>query len=137
MAQEKSLKMEQKLYDSVKKDVHQDKGMSFLEIQFLKDAVDILCQCRQTLMYTYVFAYYVEPCNQVEIFVNNQNDLQSAVEKLSGVIERITDWDKLLGLKMDVKNQSVYCQGRRQVLVDHVDEGYCEGGDGGWRFNED
>lgn len=38
------------------------------QVQFLKKAVDILCQCRQTLMYTYVFAYYLRKNNQSVIF---------------------------------------------------------------------
>ena len=38
------------------------------QVQFLKKAVDILCQCRQTLMYTYVFAYYLKKNNQSVIF---------------------------------------------------------------------
>lgn len=40
----------------------------FFQVQFLKKAVDILCQCRQTLMYTYVFAYYLKKNNQSVIF---------------------------------------------------------------------
>ena len=42
--------------------------MSWIEVQFLKKAVDILCECRRTLMYTYVFAYYLRKNNQSEIF---------------------------------------------------------------------
>ena len=43
-------------------------NMSWIEVQFLKKAVDILCQCRQTLMYTYVFAFYLRKNNQSIIF---------------------------------------------------------------------
>lgn len=42
--------------------------MSWIEVQFLKKAVDVLCQCRQTLMYTYVFAFYLKKNNQSIIF---------------------------------------------------------------------
>jgi len=42
--------------------------LSFIQVQFLKKAVDILCQCRQTLMYTYVFAFYLKKNNQSTIF---------------------------------------------------------------------
>jgi len=42
--------------------------MSWIEVQFLRKAVDVLCQCRQTLMYTYVFAYYLRKNNQSIIF---------------------------------------------------------------------
>ena len=43
-------------------------NMSWIEVQFLKKAVDTLCQCRQTLMYTYVFAFYLKRNNQSIIF---------------------------------------------------------------------
>jgi len=43
-------------------------NMSWIEVQFLKKAVDVLCQCRQTLMYTYVFAFYLRKNNQSIIF---------------------------------------------------------------------
>lgn len=46
----------------------QQHNMSWIEVQFLKKAVDVLCQCRQTLMYTYVFAYYLRKNNQSVIF---------------------------------------------------------------------
>lgn len=46
----------------------QQHNMSWIEVQFLKKAVDVLCQCRQTLMYTYVFAFYLKKNNQSIIF---------------------------------------------------------------------
>ena len=46
----------------------QQHNMSWIEVQFLKKAVDVLCLCRQTLMYTYVFAYYLKKNNQSIIF---------------------------------------------------------------------
>ena len=46
----------------------QQLNLSWIEVQFLKKAVDILCQCRQTLMYTYVFAFYLKKNNQSIIF---------------------------------------------------------------------
>jgi hypothetical protein len=38
------------------------------QVQFLKKSLDILCECRRTLMYTYVFAYYLKKNNQSAIF---------------------------------------------------------------------
>ena len=46
----------------------QQLGMSWVEVQFMKKAVDILCQCRQTLMYTYAFAFYLKKNNQTQLF---------------------------------------------------------------------
>lgn len=58
------------LYEMVrlKMEEMQNLGMSWIEVQFLQRAIDVLCQCRQTLMYTYVFAFYLRKNNQSIIF---------------------------------------------------------------------
>jgi len=58
------------LYAAVKERMEEMQlhNMSWIEVQFLKKAVDVLCQCRQTLMYTYVFAFYLRKNNQSIIF---------------------------------------------------------------------
>ena len=62
------------LYASVrlKMEEMQQHSMSWIEVQFLKMAVDVLCSCRQTLMYTYVFAFYLRKNNQSIIFEVSQ-----------------------------------------------------------------
>lgn len=161
-----SLKFEHKLYSSVKLKMEemQQHNMSWIEVwniskphkiianfsiyspvqvQFLKKAVDILCQCRQTLMCTYVFAYYLKKNNQSMIFEDNQKDLESATEKLSEYLERDITSENLADIKQKVQdkyrcvewvcNQAAvcdnvppfrYCEKRRKVLLDHVHEGY-------------
>lgn len=58
------------LYQAVEERMRemQGHGMSWIEVQFLRNAVDVLCSCRRTLMYTYAFAYYLVKNNQVIIF---------------------------------------------------------------------
>uniref|UniRef100_A0A915ER00 RBR-type E3 ubiquitin transferase n=1 Tax=Ditylenchus dipsaci TaxID=166011 RepID=A0A915ER00_9BILA len=53
-----SLLLETKLYDEVevKMKQMQDFTFSYVETQFLKQAVEVLHECRRTLMYTYAFA---------------------------------------------------------------------------------
>ncbi|KAI9586105.1 E3 ubiquitin-protein ligase ariadne-1-like [Glossina fuscipes] len=121
-----SLKFENKLYASVKHKMEemQQHNMSWIEVQFLKKAVDILCQCRQTLMYTYVFAYYLKKNNQSMIFEDNQKDLESATEKLSEYLERDITSENLADIKQKVQDKYRYCEKRRNVLLDHVHEGY-------------
>ncbi|XP_055676844.1 E3 ubiquitin-protein ligase ariadne-1 [Lutzomyia longipalpis] len=121
-----SLKFENKLYASVKAKMEemQQHNMSWIEVQFLKKAVDILCQCRQTLMYTYVFAYYLRKNNQSQIFEENQKDLESATEKLSEYLERDITSENLADIKQKVQDKYRYCEKRRKVLLDHVHEGY-------------
>ena len=65
-----SLKFENKLYAMVKDKMEemQQHNMSWIEVQFLRKSLDILCECRRTLMYTYVFAYYLKKNNQSAIF---------------------------------------------------------------------
>lgn len=146
-----SLKFESKLYASIKEKMEemQQHNMSWIEVQFLKKAVDVLCQCRQTLMYTYVFAYYLLKTNQSIIFEDNQRDLESATEMLSEYLERDITHENLSDIKQKVqdKYRSVpfarlrltnqycingvrrslfrrYCESRRRVLLQHVLEGY-------------
>lgn len=121
-----SLKFEHKLYTSVKIKMEemQQHNMSWIEVsrsqctrrhttkrlfldqvQFLKKAVDILCQCRQTLMCTYVFAYYLKKNNQSMIFEDNQKDLESATEKLSEYLERDITSENLNDIKQKVQDK--------------------------------
>lgn len=121
-----SLKFENKLYRSVKLKMEemQQHNMSWIEVQFLKKAVDVLCQCRQTLMYTYVFAFYLKKNNQSIIFEENQKDVENATEQLSEYLERDITSDMLVDIKQKVQDKYRYCESRRKVLLDHVHEGY-------------
>ena len=99
-------------------------NMGMTEAQFLKRAVDILCRCRKTLMYTYVFGYYLNKNNQKVIFEENQKDLETAIDTLSGYMEReVTSVADLKDMKAKVLDKSTYCEMRRKVLVGHVYEG--------------
>ncbi|XP_029431673.1 E3 ubiquitin-protein ligase ARIH1 isoform X3 [Rhinatrema bivittatum] len=121
-----SLRFEHKLYAQVKQKMEemQQHNMSWIEVQFLKKAVDVLCQCRSTLMYTYVFAFYLKKNNQSIIFENNQADLENATEVLSGYLERDISQDSLQDIKQKVQDKYRYCESRRRVLLLHVHEGY-------------
>ncbi|GMS82061.1 hypothetical protein PENTCL1PPCAC_4236, partial [Pristionchus entomophagus] len=85
-----SRKLETNLRESVKKqmDDMQSRSMSWIEVQFLNKPVDVLAECRQTLMYTYAFAFYLKKTHLSEIFEANQRDLELATEQLSGFLER-------------------------------------------------
>lgn len=121
----KSLKFEGELYAKVesKMEEMQKLGIPWLEVQYLKKAVDLLCSCRKTLMYSYVFAYYLRQGNQSAIFEANQMDLEGATEWLSEYLERdITDED-LLAIKQKVQDKYNYCDSRRKRLLEHVQDG--------------
>jgi len=121
-----SAKFERKLYEKIrlKMDSMQQHNMSWIEVQFLLKAVDVLCQCRNTLKYTYVFAFYLKRNNHSIIFEDNQRDLEMATEVLSEYLERDINSEDAQEIKQKVQDKYRYCEQRRQVLLDHVLEGY-------------
>ncbi|XP_034658009.1 E3 ubiquitin-protein ligase ariadne-1 [Drosophila subobscura] len=98
--------------------------MTWFEVQFLEESVEVLCQCRVTLMYSYVFAYYLRNNNQKIIFEDNQRDLESATEKISECLEREITALTFQTVRQKVLDLSHYCERRRTVLLCHVREGY-------------
>lgn len=47
-------------------------ALTWIEVQFMKKAVDEVFRCRMTLKWTYAMAYYLQKGNQKEIFEDNQ-----------------------------------------------------------------
>lgn len=130
-----NLRFDHKLYAQVKLKMEemQKYGMSWIEVQFLKKAVDILCECRQMLMYSYVFAFFLKKSNQSIIFENNQADLEKATEQLCEYLERDITTDALQDIKQKVQDKWRYCDNRRQLLLKHIYEGYDNDL---WEFND-
>jgi len=100
-------------------------GMSWIEVQFLEAASQALQQCRQTLKWTYAFAYYLQRNNLTEIFEDNQKDLEMAVENLSEMFEKPTD--QLAALKVEMMDKTTYCTKRRVILLDDTAQNLKQG----------
>lgn len=96
----------------------QQHNMTWIEVQFLSKAVETLQNCRQTLLYTYVFAFYLDQSNQQIIFEENQNDLQNATEVLSGFLERDITGQNVSEIRQKVQDKACYCEMRRKALVE-------------------
>ncbi|VDL86261.1 unnamed protein product [Nippostrongylus brasiliensis] len=95
-------------------------SMSWIEVQFLRKAVDVLSECRRTLMYTYAFAYYLRRDNHAEIFEGNQRDLEMATEQLSHFLERDLENENLVTLKQKVRVLSaIHRFGRVKLNINH------------------
>ena len=62
--------------------------LTWIEVQFMKKAVEEVDKCRMTLKWTYAFAFYLARNNLTEIFEDNQKDLELAVEALSEMFEK-------------------------------------------------
>jgi ariadne-1 len=90
-------------------------NMSWIEVQFLDEAAKALQTCRQTLKWTYAFAFYLARNNMTEIFEENQKDLEMAVENLSQMFEKPTS--ELAVLKVEILDKTSYCKTRREILL--------------------
>jgi ariadne-1 len=103
-------------------------GMTWVDLDFLRTAVKILLKCRGTLAYSYVFAYYSNGSNYIEIFENNQRDLESSVEELSRLIEypMLKTQEDLAVWRQKVVNITVYVTTRREKLLSDVKSGLLE-----------
>ncbi|PIC42084.1 hypothetical protein B9Z55_009275 [Caenorhabditis nigoni] len=132
---ERSLKLEKKLKEKIarKMEEMQQLSMTWVEVQFLQKAVEVLSECRHTLKYTYAFAFYLKRENNAMMFEANQNDLEQATEQLSGFLERDLDRENLITLRQKVQDKSRYVEQRRKALLDHCNEGNDENI---WVFNE-
>lgn len=98
--------------------------MSWVEVQFLAKSVESLQRCRQTLMYTYAFAYFLRKNTLQEIFQQNQADLEQATEKLSGFLEQKVSAKGVYEMRRNVLDSMAYCDRRREILARHMHEGY-------------
>ncbi|MCJ1391955.1 hypothetical protein MMC18_004822 [Xylographa bjoerkii] len=132
---EQSAKLDKDLYIKTEKkmiNLQTASGMSWIEVQFLETASQALQQCRQTLKWTYAFAFYLARNNQTEIFEDNQRDLEMAVENLSEMFEKQTS--ELASLKVDILDKTAYCTRRRVILLSDTAENLKAGN---WKFNTD
>lgn len=130
---EQSAKLDKDIYLKTEKKMTQlqnTTGMSWIEVQFLESASQALQQCRQTLKWTYAFAYYLARNNLTEIFEDNQKDLEMAVENLSEMFEKPID--QLQALKVEILDKIAYCTKRRIILLEDTAQNLKEGK---WEFN--
>ncbi|XP_017018316.1 E3 ubiquitin-protein ligase ariadne-1-like [Drosophila kikkawai] len=123
-----SMKKERKLYAEIQAKINdKELGIRWIEVQFLRDAIDAMCQCRSILMYSYVFAFYLKNNNQKEIFEYNQKDLETATDRISECLQQEITVENLYDIKKKVIELSQYCQQRRHVLLSYVREGNEKG----------
>ncbi|OZJ02985.1 E3 ubiquitin-protein ligase dbl4 [Bifiguratus adelaidae] len=127
---EQSAKLDRDLYYRTEKkmeEMQQTSDLSWIEVQFLKKAVDTLVQCRTTLKWTYAFAFYLQKNNQTEIFEDNQRDLEMATEQLSELLEKPIVRSQIADLRQLVLDKSVYVGTRREILLEDTTKGLLEG----------
>ncbi|KAJ3321726.1 hypothetical protein HDV06_003875 [Boothiomyces sp. JEL0866] len=100
---------------------------SWIQVQFLKNAVDVLLKSRGTLMWTYALAYYLaRNSNATALFEDNQRDLEMAVEALSGLLETQITPENAAELRQTVLDKTEYVNRRRQILLSDTAAGHLE-----------
>lgn len=107
---ERSAKLSVELYAKTEKKMEEiqiTSNLAWIEVQFMKKAVDEAEKCRSTLKWTYAMAYYLEKCNETELFEDNQRDLEKAVEDLSELLEIPIDPETILVLRQKVTDKTV------------------------------
>ncbi|ORY40976.1 hypothetical protein BCR33DRAFT_719081 [Rhizoclosmatium globosum] len=117
---EQSAKLDKELSEKISAkmlEMQKTTEMSWIEVQFLSTAKEILLASRNTLKWTYCFAYYLTRDNTTELFENNQRDLEMAVEQLSELLEGQFEVEKMGEVKQKILDKSVYVSGRREVLL--------------------
>lgn len=122
-----SAKLDKDLYIKTEKKMtmlQTTSGMSWIEVQYLEQASQVLQQCRQTLKWTYAFAFYLERNNNTYIFEDNQKDLEMAVEQLSELFEKPPD--ALADNKKEMMDRTAYVNNRRRILLEDTAEGLKE-----------
>jgi ariadne-1 len=102
-------------------------GMSWIEVQYLNSASQSLQTCRQTLKWTYAFAFYLQRNNLTEIFEDNQKDLEMAVENLSEMFEKPIVELSDQKLKVDIMDKTSYCNKRRVILLEDTANNLAQG----------
>ena len=125
---EQSGKLEKEHYAKTEKkmtNLQSSSGMSWIEVQFLETASRALQECRQTLKWTYAFAFYLARNNETEMFESNQEDLELATENLSELFEKPVS--ELPDRKLDILNKTGYCNSRRVILLSATAESLKKG----------
>jgi len=126
---EQSIRLEQELYARIERkmdELQQNSSLSWIEAQFLAKAVETLSVCRTTLKWTYAMAFYLAKNNTTAMFLDNQSDLEQAVETLSELLEKPIEPETIPELRQQTTDKTVYVQKRQQVLLDDTMQGYEE-----------
>jgi ariadne-1 len=72
-------------------EVQGSENASWIDVQFLKDAVELIIACRRVLKFTYVFGFYLADGGKKNIFEDHQEMLEKFTEKLSELSEKKLD----------------------------------------------
>lgn len=132
---EQSAKLSVEMYNKTEKKMEEmqiTSSLTWIEVQFMKRAVEEAERCRATLKWTYAMAFYLDKGNEKELFEDNQRDLEKAVEDLSELLESPIDPETISTLRQKVTDKTVYVAKRNEILLEDTSNGFAEGR---WKWN--
>jgi len=132
---EQSAKLSLDLYAKTEKKMEEmqiTSALTWIEVQFMKKAVEEVDKCRTTLKWTYCMAYYLAKGNEKDLFEDNQRDLEKAVEDLSELLESPIEAENIPTLRQQVTNKTVYVHKRNEIVLEDTAHGFLEGR---WKWN--
>jgi len=98
----------------------QSESMSWIDVQFLKEALEMLIDCRRVLKYTYVFGFYLNDATaKKELFEHHQEQLEKFTEQLS----ELTEVDLTKIERAPVINTTRVTGKFQEQLVQSIEEG--------------
>lgn len=120
---ENSIKLEDRLRRAVarRQDELQRQDRTWIEVQYLQDALDALSVCRTALKTSYCFAYFTIRNAHLDLFEIHQSSLEAATEDLSHMLENKGGEEATA--KAAILDKTAYCRQLRTVLVKFVKEG--------------
>ena len=101
---EQSAKLSMDLYAKTEKKMEEmqlTSALTWIEVQFMKKAVDEVFRCRMTLKWTYAMAYYLQKGNEKELFEDNQ--------RFGLTLPRLTGARKLITMSGILRRRSRIC----------------------------
>ncbi|GAA99534.1 uncharacterized protein L969DRAFT_86796 [Mixia osmundae IAM 14324] len=127
---EQSAKLEKEVYARIERkmeEMQKTTSLTWIEVQFLKQAVDTLSECRMTLKWSYAMAFYLARNNITHIFEDLQSDLERAVEELSELLEKPIEPQTIPELRQKTTDKTVYVKKRHEIMLDDTAKGSAEG----------
>ncbi|KAJ2037297.1 hypothetical protein H4S03_003071, partial [Coemansia sp. S3946] len=133
---EQSAKFVLNLLEATEKNMEQlqrEMTLAWIDVVFLKNAVEVLTDCRAALKWTYVLAYYMVSDNQKVLFENNQSDLEMATEQLNELVEDPSSLTGIGDIKRKVLDMTHYVKARLDTLLTDTYQGLQEGR---WKYED-
>lgn len=127
-------KMKLYMEEELKKKNDSQQNLSWIDVQFLHDAIKSLTNGRKTLKWTYCFAFYLKKTNFSEIFEQMQDYLNKTVEDLSLIFEEVNSKKHktqnsmiIMKHKQDIINLSNLVAKRQKLLIECAYSGLHQG----------